>query len=283
MLLEVNHLKKNYGDFQLDCSLQVENNQVVGLIGRNGAGKTTLFKILMDLVPYEAGEIKLFGKEFAALTAMDKEKIGVAYSDSGFSKDLTLKQVAQILAGFYPAFQKEKFLTDCQSQKLKPSQKLAEYSTGMLAKLKIIIATSFGADLLILDEPTAGLDLMARNDLLQRLHQFMEEENHGILISSHISSDLKGLCDFIYLIDDGKIIFKEETAAITDFYGVVKLTPEQYQVMEPDYLLFTAKENWGYQCLTDQRQFFLDNYPNVVVEKATLDNVLEIILGRVAV
>lgn len=282
MLIDIHQLKKSYADFQLDCSLKVDNGQVVGLIGRNGAGKTTLFKILMGLVNYDAGDVKILEKNLTELTEEDRKKIGVAYSDSGFSKELTIQQIAKILNTFYPNFKQEKFFSRCEKQQLNSQQKLADFSTGMLAKLKIIIATSFDAELLILDEPTAGLDLIARNELLAELHEFMENEQRGILISSHISSDLEGLCDSIYLIDAGKIIFQEETAAITDFYGVVKLNQEQYQQADKDYLLFTEKKSWGYQCLTNQRQFYLDNYPAAVVERATLDSVLEIVLGRTA-
>ena len=127
---------------------------------------------------------------------------------------------------------------------------------------------------MILDEPTAGLDVVARDELLDMLRSYMEQEGRAVLVSSHISSDLEGLCDDIYMIDDGKIVLYEETDVLLDRYGILKATPEQFGRMEREHILRHKKEEFGYSCLTDQRQFYQENYPDIAVEKGTIDELI---------
>lgn len=146
---------------------------------------------------------------------------------------------------------------------------------GMKAKLKVAAALSHQADLLILDEPTAGMDVMARDEVLQYLREYMEEkEDRAILISSHISTDLEGLCDDLYMMKDGMIFFHEEVNVLQDSYGVIKVTPEMFASMDKTWLVRWKKEPYGYRCLTKERQFYLENYPAATVEKGTLDDMI---------
>lgn len=150
----------------------------------------------------------------------------------------------------------------------------------MKAKLKLLVALCHNASLLILDEPTVGLDVMVRDELLDMLRNYMEEdENRSILISSHISSDLEGLCDDFYMIHDGEILLHEQTDVLLDGYAVLKLEPEQYERIDKQYLLKYKKESYGYRCLTDQRQFYLDNYPDIVLEKGNIDDLIVMMTG----
>lgn len=274
MLLNIENLKKDYGQFQLHCSLQVKEGTVVGFVGQNGAGKTTTFKALLGLIKIDGGMIELFGKPMEELTAADKRKIGVVLNDSGFSEYLTIQSIIPVLSELYPAFDREEFIKKCTYFSLPMKKKIKEFSTGMKAKLKLLIAISHGAQLLILDEPTAGLDVIARDELLDMLREFMEDESHAILISSHISSDLESLCDEFYMIHDGGVILHEETDVLLSNYGILKVDATQYQELDKEYILRIKKEGYGYKCLTKEKQFYLDNYPNLVVEKGNMDEMI---------
>lgn len=154
-------------------------------------------------------------------------------------------------------------------------KKIKEFSTGMKAKLKVLAAVSHNARLLILDEPTAGLDVMARDELLELLKDYMDsDEERAILISSHISSDLESICDDLYMIHEGRILLHEETDVLLDSYGLLKVSPEQYRRLDRQFLLRVKRESYGYSCLTDQKQFYLENYPEIVVEKGSIDEVI---------
>ncbi len=144
----------------------------------------------------------------------------------------------------------------------------------MKRKLQVLAALAHEAKLLILDEPTAGLDVVARDELLDILRTYMEQDGRSILVSSHISSDLEGLCDDIYMIDEGKIVLYEETDVLLGSYGILKVTPEQFGRIEREHVLRHRKEEFGYSCLTDQRQFYQENYPDIAVEKGTIDELI---------
>ena len=149
----------------------------------------------------------------------------------------------------------------------------------MKTKLNVLIALSHHASFLILDEPTNGLDILAREEIIDLIREFMEkDENRSVLISSHISSDLEGLCDDIYMIDNGKIILHEETDRLLEEYGVLKVSKEQYQELDHTYILKKHKDTFGYRCLTDQKQFYLENYPEIVIEKGNIDELITIMI-----
>lgn len=276
-MLKIAGLKKTYGSFQLDCSLEVPKGCITGLIGANGAGKSTTMKAILGLIRRESGTVELFGKNAEELRGKDKENIGVVLSDSGFSNYLTIKDIVSVLSAMYADFDRNKFMDACVRYELPMKKPLKEFSTGMKAKVKILIAISHEARFLLLDEPTAGLDVLAREDLLNILREYMEEnENRSILISSHISSDLEGLCDDIYMIDKGKIIFHEDMDTLLGEYAILKMTEEQYREIDKQYLLRMNRESYGYACLTNQKQFYLDNYPKITIEKGTIDEVIAI-------
>ena len=158
------------------------------------------------------------------------------------------------------------------------NKKIKEFSTGMKAKLKLLAAISHEASFLILDEPTAGLDVIAREEMADLLRSYMEQEGRCILISSHISSDLEGLCDDLYLIDHGSIRLHEETDVLLDEYGLVKVSEEQYSGLDKQYLIRRRREPFGFACLTNQKQFYLENYPDLVVEKGSIDEVITMMI-----
>ncbi len=279
-MLKVNNLVKNYEDFALNCSLEVQPGCITGLIGRNGAGKSTTFKAVLGLIRMDGGSVEILGKDASRLTARDRKKLGVVLSDSGFSTYLSVKDISCILKSMYKEFDGKWFQDQCRRFKLPPDKKLKEYSTGMKAKLKVAAALSHNASLLILDEPTVGLDVMVRDEILDLLRSYMEEdETRSILISSHISSDLESLCDDFYMIHEGRILLHEETDVLLDRYGVLKLDPQQYANIDKRYIIKYKKETYGYRCLTDQRPYYLENYPGIALEKGNIDDLIVMMIG----
>lgn len=286
-MLRIENLRKSYGTFQLDCSMEVLKGRVTGLVGQNGAGKSTTFKAVLGLIAPDGGRIEIFGKEgfssqfesrengIAKFSTRDKQDIGVVLSDAGFSGYLTIRDIIPVMARLYTNFDKAFFLEQVRRFGLPDNQKIKEFSTGMKAKLKVLSAVSHRAKLLILDEPTAGLDVVARDELLELLRVFMEqEEDRGILVSSHISGDLETLCDDIYMIHDGKIVLHEDTDVLLDRYAVLKMDEGQYQAIDRRYILRSRKESFGYSCLTDQKRFYVENYPGLAVLKGSIDEVI---------
>ena len=279
MMLKIEHVRKNYDTFSLDCSLEVPQGCVTGLIGQNGAGKTTTFKALLGLISIDGGSIQIFDKNLQEFQVQDKQKLGVVLSDSGFSGYLTVDDIIPVLAHLYDSFDQSFFLQHLQKFGLPRSKKIREFPTGMKAKLKVLAAISHNPRLLILDEPTAGLDVVARDELLDMLRTFMEQdEQRSILISSHISSDLETMCDDLYMIHEGRIILHEDTDVLLSDYALLKVNEEQYRRLDTQYLLCSRKESYGYSCLTNQKQFYLENYPEIAVEKGSIDNVVTMMI-----
>lgn len=274
MILEMKNVLKQYDNFRLNCSLTVNPGYVTGFIGQNGAGKSTTFKSILDLVHIDGGEITVFDKPHTSLTSRDKQDISVVLADSGFSGFLTISRIIPVMAAMYDKFRKEDFIKRCEHFGLPLNKQLKDFSTGMRAKLKFLIALSHDAKLLILDEPTAGLDVVARDEILNMLREYMEQEDRAILISSHISSDLEGLCDDIYFIHEGEIVLHEDTDVLLSDYASLKVSEAQYEKLDKTYLISSVKESYGYHCLTDQKQFYLENYPDVVVEKGCIDDII---------
>lgn len=276
MLISLKHVQKNYQNFTLDCSMEVPEGCITGLVGRNGAGKSTTFKVILGLVRADGGRTEILGKPADQLGKEEREEMGVVLSDAGFSGYLTVKDLIPVLRNLYGAFDEEGFVRRCEKFRLPLDKKIKEFSTGMKRKLQINAALSHDARLLILDEPTSGLDVVAREGLLDMLREYMEQEGRSILISSHISTDLEHFCDDIYLIDDGKIVLHEDTDRLLGSYGTLKVTLEQYEKLDKTYLLSERREEYGYRCLTNEKQFYLENYPDVVVENGGIDELITI-------
>ncbi len=278
-MLRINGLKKTYKNFDLDCSMHIKKGSITGLVGQNGAGKSTAFKAVLGLISVNGGEIKVFGKDLKSLTAKDKQAIGVVLSDSGFSGYLTVKDIIPILKSLYEKFDRDLFCEKLKKFELPLDKKIKDFSTGMKAKLRVLLAVSHGARLLILDEPTVGLDVVARDELLLILREYIEaDEDKAILISSHISSDLETLCDDIYMIHGGKIILHEDTDVLLSDYAVLKVDGEQFSELDKRYIGYVKKESFGYSCLTAQRQYYMDNYPQISIEKGTVDGVITMMI-----
>lgn len=277
MLLKLDKVQKQYKDFSLNCSIQVEEGCVTGIIGANGAGKSTTFKAILGLIRTDGGTVEILGKNQKNVTVRDKEEIGVVLSENTFSSMLTIKDVIAVMKAMYRKFDRELFIRKCEKYGLPLDKQIKDFSTGMRAKFKLLVAMSYDARLLILDEPTVGLDSVTRGELLDEMREFMNQEGKAILISSHISSDLEGLCDDLYFIQNGKILFHEDTDVILSEYAILKVSEEQYRTIDKSHILYQKKESFGYELLTKEKQYYLDNYRGIVVEKGNIDDVMLLI------
>lgn len=278
-MLKIDHLQKKYKNFSLDCSLEIKQGYVTGLIGQNGAGKSTTFKAILGLISIDGGTVNILGKDLKEFDAKDKEKLGIVLSDSGFSGYLTIKDIIPVLSSLYKEFDQDLFMEQVKKFHLPCDKKIKDFSTGMKVKLKVLVAISHNAELLILDEPTSGLDVIARDELLEILREYMEkDERHSILISSHISSDLETLCDDIYMMHEGKIILHEDTDVLLSDYALLKVAEEQYSKLDKEFILRSKKESYGYSCLTNQKQYYLENYPNIAIEKGSIDELITMMI-----
>ncbi len=279
-MLKIHNLKKQYHNFSLNCSMEVPPGCVTGLVGRNGAGKSTTLKAVLGLLRIDGGSVELFGKDIRELTEQDRQKLGVVLSDSGFSTQLSIRDITRILKAMYQKYDHSWFVQQCRHFELPMDQKIKEFSTGMKAKLKVLVALCHNASLLLLDEPTMGLDVVVRDELLELLRSYMEQdENRSIVISSHISSDLESFCDDFYMIHQGEIILHEETDVLLSDYALLKVDEAAYAKLDPQYIVRSRKEAYGYSCLTNQKQFYLENYPDLVMEKGNIDDLVLMMRG----
>ncbi len=282
-MLELQNVKKAYKNFSLDCSMRVKEGQITGLVGQNGAGKSTAFKAALGLISFDGGRITLFGKDIKALSSKDRARIGVVFPDSGFSGYLTVKDIVPVLKNLYSAFDAPFLIEQAGRFGLPLNQQIKAFSTGMKAKLKVLIAISHHANLLILDEPTLGLDVVARDELLFMLREYMEQdERRAILISSHLSADLETLCDDLYMIHRGRIVLHEDTDVLLSDYALLKMDRAQFDTLDKRFILSCKDEPYGYSCLTNQRQFYMENYPQVAIEKGSIDGMMTMMIKGVS-
>lgn len=279
MMLKIDSITKQYRDFKLQCSMEVPKGQITGFVGPNGAGKSTTLKAILGLISTDGGRICFQGKAVDELSAKERENIGVVLADSGFSGWLTVQDICKIMRNMYSQFQEAEFLRRCEHFELPLKKKIKEFSTGMKAKLHLLLAISHEAELLILDEPTSGLDVIVREEMLDLLREYMEPGNRSIIISSHISSDLEGFCDDLYMISDGRIILHEDTDVLLSDYGILKVTEQQFHSFDKSYILKSRKDTFGgYCCLTNQVQYYMENNPELVIEKGSIDDVIRLMI-----
>ena len=276
-MISIHHLKKTYPEFVLDLDqLTVPKGRICGLVGTNGSGKSTTFKILLGLVEADSGEAKIFDQNVWNLPVALKQDIGVVFNDSGYDPNFRLTDIAEVQKAFFPSFDESWFYSLCSQMELPKDQKISSFSTGMLARLKVIAAISHHPKLLILDEPTSGLDVIARGKILDLIGKHMEKEDNSVLISSHIASDLEEICDDFYMIHDGKIVLHQTIDQLLNEFGILLLNEQQYEQLDKRAVLAMMKDRSGIRVLVSDRQFYQENYPDLVLDKGGIDNMIRI-------
>lgn len=280
-LLDIKGLCKRYPDFALEeVDLTVPSGSVVGFIGANGAGKTTTIRAALGLVPVTSGSIEMFGEPVGLMTSADetaaKQRVGVVFDACAFPGEVRLKDVACMMETAYACWDRQAFAERLDQFELPLGRKVSELSRGMGMKLMLAIALCHAADLLILDEATAGLDPLAREEVLDVLRGFMEEQGHGILMSSHITSDLEKIADYIVCIDAGRIVFSCEKDSITDAAGIARCRTAQFETLSQSSFfapggLRYLRHGYGIDVLVDDRARFTQCFGDIAVDRATID------------
>lgn len=231
-VLEIQNLSKNLGNFRLhEVSFALSRGYVMGFIGPNGAGKTTTIKLVMNLMCRDGGEIQVFGLDNRRYEKEIKQRIGFVYDESHYYEDLSLLDNRRIVAAFYRGWDEKAFQQHLRNFDLPPHKKLKQLSRGMRTKFGLAIALSHGAELLIMDEPTSGLDPVFRSELLDILQQLLLEENKSVLFSTHITTDLERVADYICFLNQGQVVFCRSQDEVLQGHVLVKgalelLTPE---------------------------------------------------------
>ena len=281
-ILEVRNLNKNYKGFKLkDINLTLPKGMIMGLIGENGAGKTTTIKSILNLTKVDSGEVKIFGLNIKEDEKKIKEDIGVVLDDSFFSEHLTAEDINQIMKNIYENWDENLFFKYLVDFKLPLKQEFKEFSSGMKVKLKIATAISHHPKLLILDEPTSGLDPIARSEILDIFQDFIQNGENSILVSSHITSDLEHIADYITFISDGRILLSKTRDELLDEYGIVHCTEEEFKKIDKkDYLRY-KKNKYAYDVLIEDKKEFKKRYELKVIDKPTLDDIMVIYIKGV--
>ena len=274
-ILEVKNLNKEYNSFKLkDINLSLPKGMIMGLIGENGAGKTTTIKSILNLTSIDSGEINIFGMDMKEEAKKIKEDIGVVLGDSFLSEHLTPKDINQIMKNIYSNWDEDLFLEYLKDFKLPLKQESKDFSSGMKVKLKIAIAISHYPKLLILDEPTSGLDPVARSEILDIFQDFIQDGESSILVSSHITSDLEHIADYITFINDGKILLSKTRDELLEQYGIVRCSKEDFEkIDENDYEKYKINK-YEYDVLVSNKKEFKRKYDFKVIDKPTLDDIM---------
>lgn len=269
--LVVNNLNKNYPGFSLkDINFSLDRGNILGIIGENGSGKTTLLKCILDIVKFH-GEI-LFEEE--KINSKIKNNFGV-YLDSGFlNANLTPIQVNSILKDAYSTWDEEEYFRILDKFNIPRDKKINKFSKGMAVRVKLATCFCHNAKLLILDEPTAGLDPVANDEVLEMIFEYTRDENHTVIISSHITSDLEELADEILYIDNGELIFKMSMENIGEEFAIGRATEEDFNKIDRAFIKKYIKESYGYEFLIVALEKFKKEYPNIVVEDIDLKKLM---------
>lgn len=273
--LTVSELTKKYKEFSLsDVSFEVPQGAIVGLIGENGAGKSTTINAILGLTHKDAGEISIMGTPIEELTMDMKEKIGVVFDGTNFSEELTPKKLNKVLKGIYASWDEDFFISLLKKLSLPFQKKIKSFSKGMKAKLSIAVAFAHHPKLLILDEATSGLDPIVRDHILDMFLDFVQDEENSILVSSHITTDLEKVADYIVFIHEGRLIFSKPKDELLENYGIVKCGAAQFDALDQQDVIAYRKQDYEWQVLVSDRQRAEKKYPKAVVIPATIDEIM---------
>ena len=273
--LKVENLSKKYDDFLLDkVSFYVPKGNIVGLIGENGAGKSTTINTMLDIIERDFGDVYILNSEKNKISNIIREKIGVVFDGNNFPEDLTPQKLNNVLKAIYTNWEEKKFSEFIEKFNLPKNKKIKNFSRGMKMKLSISVALSHKAELLILDEATSGLDPIVRDDILDILLDFVQDEKNSILISSHITSDLEKVADYIVFIHKGKVIFEETKDNLIYNYGIMKCKTKEFDSVEKKDIIRFRKMDYGYEILVKNKNELERKYPNIAMDNIKIEDIM---------
>lgn len=279
-ILEIDNLYKQYDDFALrHINFRVPRGAIMGLIGGNGAGKTTTIKLILNQIRRGMGSIKVFGLDNQEYELDIKQQLGVVMDEGFFNMTFTPREIASILRKIYEKWDDALFSDYLSRFELPEKKRIQEFSRGMRMKLAIAAALSHHPRLLILDEPTSGLDPVVRGEILDVFRAFIEDEAHGILISSHITSDLEKLADYITLLHKGRLVFSEGKDALLERCAVARFAQSALEGFREDELLGMRRGEFGCELLVTNRVAFSEAHPEITLDRAELEDIMRFYAG----
>ena len=269
----VSGLTKTYQDFVLDhVSFTVPSGSIVGLIGENGAGKSTTINVALGLIQKEDGTVSILDSE--ELDGDAKEQIGVVFDGSNYPEILSPRKLNRVMKNIYRTWDERVYFGLLKQFSLPSDKQIKQFSKGMKMKLAISVAFSHHSRLLVLDEATSGLDPVVRDDILDMLLDFVQDEGHSILMSSHITSDLEKIADYIVFIHEGKVVFEKPKDELTEQYGIIKCGAAQFDALDKSDIISYRKMDYEWQILVSDRERMQKKYPKALVVPATIDEIM---------
>lgn len=278
--IEIKDLVKRYDSkFELGkIDLKIQSGTIVGLIGENGAGKTTLIKSILNILHIDQGTIKIFGKDYRLEEEHIKEEIGIVLDNMFLPEIIYVKDINLIMKDIYKNWDTDLFFQYLNEFQVDINKQIKSLSKGMRKKLEIATALSHHPKLLILDEPTSGLDPVVRNEILDLFLNFISDEEHTILLSTHITSDLEHIADNIIFIDQGKIVLDDTRDNIMDNYGILKCNIEDFETIEKEDIISYKKSRYNYDILIKDAKKISKKYKNFIIDKVTLEDLMVLMI-----
>lgn len=275
--IKVEHLSKEYPGFALcDLNFCIPRGSIVGLIGENGAGKTTTLHALLGLIRPESGKVELLGHPYDPQNPVHRRRIGVVFDECGFPPHLTCAAVGRMLQLIYrELWDTDAFASCCRRFELPKNKEIRDFSRGMKTKLSIAAALSHHPELLILDEPTGGLDPIVREEILDLFSEFIQDEHNSILFSTHITTDLEKIADEILFLHKGRLVFSRSKDALIYEHAIARCTNAQFAELQPEeYLRRRALPGGGQELLVPDREAFARRHPQIVLDRAGIDEIM---------
>lgn len=270
--LQLSHVTKHYKDFTLNrLSFAVPRGSIVGLIGENGAGKSTTINAILGLTRCDEGSIRIFDK---AANEADRNDLGVVFDGNSLPDTLTPRQLGRVFAGLYSRWDEQVYRDLLKRFSLPSDKKIKALSKGMKMKYAIAVALSHDARLLILDEATSGLDPIVRDEILDLFLDFIQDEDHAILVSSHITTDLEKVADYLVFLHEGNIVFAQAKDQLMESYGLLKCGPAQLETIDPEDILRCRRNEYECQVLVTDRARIARKYPQLIVDPVSIDEIM---------
>lgn len=273
--IEISGISKKYDGFTLDnVNLVVPRGSIMGFVGQNGAGKTTTIRALLNIIRPDSGSIKIFGQTLGENEAAIKSRIAVVFDELPFHECLNASQLDRIMGEIYPKWDSGVFAAYLERFSLPRKKKFSQFSKGMKMKLQIAAALSHGAELLVMDEATSGLDPVVRSEMLDVFLEFIADEGHSILMSSHITSDLERIADSITFIHAGKILMSDHKDSILEDHRIVKCSDTDLGSIDGDDIISIRKSQFGNDVMVKNFTRNGHKYSSLIADKAALDEIL---------
>ncbi len=280
-VIKLSNVTKKYSDFTLDhVSFSVPKGCICGFIGQNGAGKTTTIKSILDIIKTDEGSIEVLGGDMQKDGAALKERIGVVYDEMGFHEFMTPKEINTMMKNIYKNWEEETFFEYLKRFSLPRKKKCGTFSRGMRMKLQIAVAMSHRAELLIMDEPTSGLDPIVRNEMLQIFQEFVMDENHSMLLSSHITGDLERIADMVVFINKGKIVLAGNKDEILETHGLIKCKKGDVNSIDKEDMVSVRMSGFSVEVLVNDKEKCSKKYPNFLIDTIGLEDIMIFYVNR---